>query len=117
MHATMATHDLGSRMRRSPVADRSDTRSVAGSAGARFPFRDLVVARTYEPRADAAAMRSACVLADHMPGVAVIRAAKGLPGTTAANAVLKPIKEGAETPFFHRGTQAIRVQSRVLGKL
>jgi nucleotide-binding universal stress UspA family protein len=47
--------------------------SFANLAGAGFPFRDLVVARTYDPRADAAAMRAARAFAEFMPGIAVIR--------------------------------------------
>lgn len=42
--------------------------------GAGFPFRDLVIARTYEPRADAAATLLGCALADRMPRVTVVRA-------------------------------------------
>lgn len=43
-----------------------------GDAG--FPFRDLVVARTYEPRADAAATLAARAIADRMSGAVVVRA-------------------------------------------
>jgi nucleotide-binding universal stress UspA family protein len=46
----------------------------AGREGAPFPFRDLLVARTYEPRADAAATLVARALAERMAGVVVIRA-------------------------------------------
>jgi nucleotide-binding universal stress UspA family protein len=46
----------------------------AGREGAPFPFRDLLVARTYEPRADAAATLVARAIAERMAGVAVIRA-------------------------------------------
>ena len=42
--------------------------------GAGFPFRDFLVARTYEPRADAAATLVARALADRTAGVVVIRA-------------------------------------------
>jgi nucleotide-binding universal stress UspA family protein len=42
--------------------------------GASFPFRDFLVARTYEPRADAAATLVARALADRMAGVVVVRA-------------------------------------------
>lgn len=38
-----------------------------------FPFRDFLVARTYEPRADATAMLAADALADAVGGVAVLR--------------------------------------------
>jgi nucleotide-binding universal stress UspA family protein len=69
----MAAHEPGSRVRRSPVVNRPDTTSVADFAGASFPFRDLVVARTYDPRADAAAMRAARALSERMPSVAIVR--------------------------------------------
>jgi nucleotide-binding universal stress UspA family protein len=42
--------------------------------GASFPFRDFLVARTYEPPADAAATLVARALADRMAGVVVVRA-------------------------------------------
>jgi nucleotide-binding universal stress UspA family protein len=48
--------------------------SVRDGTGAGFPFRDFLVARTYEPRADAAATLVARALADRMAGVVVIRA-------------------------------------------
>ena len=73
MQATMAAHGSGTRVSRSPVVDRLEAVSVADVAAGAFPFRDLVVARTYDPRADAAAMRAAQALADRMPGVVVIR--------------------------------------------
>ena len=54
--------------------DRPEVASVLGVLGAGFPYRDFLVARTYEPRADAAATRVACALADRMDGVVVVRA-------------------------------------------
>ncbi len=54
--------------------DRLDRASVRENTGAGFPFRDFLVARTYEPRADAAATLVARALADRMAGVVVIRA-------------------------------------------
>src|ERR671914_1336802 len=42
--------------------------------GVGFPFRDFVVARTYEPPADAAATHVALALAERMAGVGVVRA-------------------------------------------
>jgi nucleotide-binding universal stress UspA family protein len=53
--------------------DRSDTTAVADFAATSFPFRDLVVARIYDPRADAAAMRAARALSERMPSAAVVR--------------------------------------------
>ena len=54
--------------------ERPDTASVDDDRGAGFPYRDFLVARTYEPRADAAATLVARTLADRMGGVVVVRA-------------------------------------------
>jgi nucleotide-binding universal stress UspA family protein len=47
---------------------------LCDAKGARFPFRDILVARTYEPLADAAATLVARALAERLGDVAVIRA-------------------------------------------
>lgn len=54
--------------------ERLDGASVHEITGAGFPFRDFLVARTYEPRADAAATLVARALADRMADVVVLRA-------------------------------------------
>jgi len=54
--------------------DRPGEASVRDVTGAGFPFRDFLVARTHEPRADAAATLVARALADRLPDVVVIRA-------------------------------------------
>ena len=54
--------------------DRPEAASAGDVTGAGFPFRDFLVARTYEPRADAAATLVARALADRMRGVVIIRA-------------------------------------------
>jgi len=54
--------------------DRPEQASVRDVTGAGVPFRDFLVARTHEPRADAAATLVARALADRVPGVVVIRA-------------------------------------------
>jgi nucleotide-binding universal stress UspA family protein len=54
--------------------DQPEAASVPDVTGAAFPFRDFLVARIYEPRADAAATLVARALADRMHGVVVIRA-------------------------------------------
>jgi nucleotide-binding universal stress UspA family protein len=54
--------------------DRLGAASLCDANGARFPFRDILVARTHEPLADAAATLVARALAERLGDVAVIRA-------------------------------------------
>jgi nucleotide-binding universal stress UspA family protein len=70
----MAADDRCGSVKTVAEMDRQAKASVRDVTGAGFPFRDLVVARTYEPRADAAATLVAGALADRMGGAVVIRA-------------------------------------------
>jgi nucleotide-binding universal stress UspA family protein len=70
----MAVDDRYGSVRTAAAMDRPEAASVRDVTAAGFPFRDFVVARTYEPRADAAATLVAGALADRMGGVVVIRA-------------------------------------------
>jgi nucleotide-binding universal stress UspA family protein len=73
--ASMAFDDGYGSVRTVAAMDRPEAAaSVRDVTGAGFPFRDFLVARTYEPRADAAATLVARALADRMRGVVVIRA-------------------------------------------
>ena len=75
MTATMAVDDRHCSVKTAAAMDRPEAAaSVRDVTGAGFPFRDFLVARTYEPRADAAATLVARALADRMAGVVVIRA-------------------------------------------
>jgi nucleotide-binding universal stress UspA family protein len=56
------------------VMDRPGAALLCAAKGGGFPFRDLVVARTDEPLADAAATLVARALAERLGDVAVIRA-------------------------------------------
>jgi len=61
-------------VRRPAVMERPGAALPCDAKGGRFPFRDLVVARTDEPLADAAATLVARALAQRLGDVAVIRA-------------------------------------------
>jgi nucleotide-binding universal stress UspA family protein len=75
MTATMTVDDRHGSVKTVAAMDRPEAEaSVRDLTGAAFPFRDFLVARTYEPRADAAATLVARALADRMGGVVVIRA-------------------------------------------
>jgi nucleotide-binding universal stress UspA family protein len=54
--------------------DRPGAARICDAQGAGFPFRDILVARTYEPVADAAATLVARALAERLGDVPVIRA-------------------------------------------
>jgi nucleotide-binding universal stress UspA family protein len=58
------------------------------SHGRRFPFRDILIARTYEPLADAAATLVARALAARLRDVAVIRAEEDVLERAARHAAL-----------------------------
>jgi nucleotide-binding universal stress UspA family protein len=71
----MAVDDRHGSVKAVAAMDRPDAAASGRDVmGAGFPFRDFLVARTYEPRADAAATLVARALADRMGGVVVIRA-------------------------------------------
>ena len=56
------------------ATDDPDAAALRDAKGDRFPFRDILVARTYEPLADAAATLVARALAERLRDVAVMRA-------------------------------------------
>jgi nucleotide-binding universal stress UspA family protein len=70
----MAVDDRHGSVKTAAAMDRPEAASVRGFLGAGFPYRDFLVARTYEPRADAAATHVARELADRMGGMVVVRA-------------------------------------------